>query len=179
MRATAAALTALLAAAAAPSAALAEPPDPLARLDFLLGEWDMHNVFTASGLGPGGAGVGLARYRRALGDAWLVYDSELDIPGRGPYAVHGAVSFDSALGRYRAWAFNSLGVAIEYTGAWEGTRLVFDAVRREAGRGARVSYEPRADGSVVLRSERERRDGTGYETYFEARLTRAARAGSA
>jgi hypothetical protein len=67
---------------------------------------------------------------------------------------------------YRAFSYNTLGTLVEYDGAWESeTRLVFTALRTAPGRGARVLYEKRPDGTVLFASEAQRPDG-GFARYF-------------
>jgi hypothetical protein len=86
----------------------------------------------------------------------------------GPYEVNGTVGFDEPSQRYRAWAFNSLGIAIEYTGVWtDDVTLVFTSISNTA----RVTYTRRVDGSIRLLSERRSADRT-FEAYFESILTR-------
>ena len=65
------------------------------------------------------------------------------LPGLGPYEVHGVVGYDTSDGAC-AWAFNTMGNAVEYTGEWEGDgRLVFTAI----GGGGRVIYTLRKSGA--------------------------------
>ena len=94
-------------------------------------------------------------------------DNRFSLPAVGAYEVHGVVSYDEQAKRYRAWAFNSLGVAVEYTGAWENeTTLAFTSTTNNA----RVVYTLRPDGSIRLISERRLADGS-FEAYFESILT--------
>jgi hypothetical protein len=150
-------------------AALAVQFSEAARLDIFVGTW----TASVRAIGPDASSspaMGGAQYRWDVGRRWLLYTSTFDLPGGRPYEVNGTVGFDESSKRYRAWAFNSLGVVIEYTGVWsDDVTLVFTSVSNTA----RVTYTRRPDGSIRLLSERRAADGT-FEAYFESILTRSA-----
>jgi hypothetical protein len=149
------------------------PPRADARLDFFVGEWTSRNVHHASPFGPAGTSTGTARYQWAMDGVWLQYESRFDVPGLGPYEVRGGVAVDLRVAGYRAFAYNSLGVVVEYVGDWESeTRLVLTAVRSMPVPGTRVVYEQRSDGTVLFLAEREA-EGGSWVAYFESELTRA------
>jgi hypothetical protein len=148
-------------------AALTVQASESARLDIFVGKWraSVRAIGTGASESPA---AGEANYRWDIGRRWLVYESTFDLPGGGRYEVNGTVGFDQSSKRYRAWAFNSLGVAIEYTGDWnDDVTLVFTSISSTA----RVTYTRRPDGSIRLLSERRVADGT-FEAYFESVLTR-------
>ena len=140
------------------------------RLGFLVGQWTSQNTHFASPLGPAGTSTGTTACRWDM-SGWLLYESKLTIPGVGPYEARGGVTRNPRGPSYRAFSYNTLGMLVEYDGAWESeTRLVFTALRTAPGRGARVLYEKRPDGSVLFASEMQRPDG-GFDRYFESVMT--------
>jgi len=149
------------------------------RLDFLVGPWQAAGVVHPGRFGPGGTCTGDAEYRWDLRGKWLTYTSRLTLPGLGLYEVRGGVAYDPRAGRYRAFAFNNLGVLLAYDGAWEDdARLVFYVAYPDAREKSRIAYTRLADGSVQLVSE-SAADGVRYEAYFETMLTRARESGAA
>ncbi len=151
----------------------ADRPAEEARLDFLLGDWVNTGQTFPSPFGPAGPVTGNSTYAWDLGGRWLLYTSQLNLPGLGEYEVRGGVNFDRAAGAYRAFAVNSLGVLICYSGRWQDDlTLAFTSTYPPAPRPARVVYTRLADGTVGFRSERAT-EGGDYETYFETSLARA------
>jgi len=141
----------------------------ITRLELFAGTWNA----SVRALGPTGGSTsaehGQATYHWDSGHRWLRYESRFSLAPLGPYEVHGVVGYDEQAKRYRAWAFNSLGVAIEYTGAWENkTTLAFTSTTNTA----RVVYTCRPDGSIRLLSERRQPDGS-FEAYFESILSKS------
>jgi len=152
----------------------AQRPPQLARLDFLVGEWRAEGTVYPGRFGPGGPTTGTAEYAWALDGKWLLYTSRLLLPGLGPYEVRGGVALNPRADRYDAFAYNTFGVLLAYTGAWEvETRLVFDLAYPAAGEKARVVYVREAGGAVRFISEAEA-EGGGFAPYFETRFTRGA-----
>ena len=148
--------------------AQAPPPQRPAELDTLQvfeGAW---NATLGSDSRPSNAD-GVTTYRWDAGRRWLMYQSSFaSVPGLGSYEVHGVVGFDAATRRFRAWAFNTFGNAIEYTGLWEtDRRLVFLSLSG----GGRVSYAFGPDGRITFTSEQKSADGT-FTPYFTATFTR-------
>lgn len=138
------------------------------KLSFFAGKWKASVRMIGPGATPASTAAGEATYRWDVGRRWLLYESRFDLPGVGPYEVNGSVGYDEESKRYRAWAFNSLGVVIEYWGAWEDdVTLVFTSTTNTG----RVVYTRQPDGSVRLVSDRQRGDGT-FETFFESVMTR-------
>ncbi len=113
--------------------AQAPPPQRPAELDTLqifVGAWN-----ATIGSEPRANADGVTTYRWDAGRRWLMSQSSFtSVPGLGPYEVHAVVGFDAETKRYRAWAFNSVGIVIEYTGRWETDRQagVHVAQRRRA-----------------------------------------------
>jgi catechol 2,3-dioxygenase-like lactoylglutathione lyase family enzyme len=134
-----------------------------ARLDAFAGTWSA----TTSGASAGA--VGEATYQWDARHRWLVYRSQFDeMPGIGEYEVNGAVGYDESARQYRAWAFSSAGVAIEYTGGWQGdTTLLFTSTTGAA----RVVYTILSPGSIRFAAERKTATGA-FEPYFETLLQR-------
>ncbi len=145
-----------------------------ARLDSFVGNWQNTGTVYPGRFGPGGPSTGATTYRWDLDGRWLVYDSRLNLPGMGVYQVQGGVSYDRQAGKYRAFAFNNLGVLLVYDGRWEGdSRLVFDLVHPPPEGGSRVVYIQNLDGSIQMNSETST-DGVNYQPYFETTLSRVS-----
>ena len=147
------------------SAVAQGPPsrrDPaLDQLEFLVGSWRAES---------GGQAV----YRWAPGNVWLSYEFRADLPGLGPYELHGKISFDSTSGKYMAYVFNNLAPRMmEYRGSWTSDRtLVFDSASKGArGTLQRTTYTKEPDGRVRLTNS-ESADGANYKSFFEALFTR-------
>jgi hypothetical protein len=78
------------------------------KLDFLVGEWSSFGHVSPGPFGPGGPATGKTSYHWAVGGMWLLYVSRLELSGLGSYEVHGGVTFNSRVGKYDAYAINSL-----------------------------------------------------------------------
>jgi len=122
--------------------------------------------------GPGGAISGSSTYRWAINAKWLLYSSQLDLPGMGAYVVHGGVSYNHQTEKYDAFAANSLGNLIVYEGEWqENSPLMFLSVHPEPAGSARVRYQINPDGSITFTSEKRMPDGQ-FEAYFQTDMQR-------
>jgi hypothetical protein len=103
---------------------------------------------------------------------WLQYEFRTDLPGLGPYEVHGGVAHDAAAGEYRAYSVNSFGKLLLHAGCWESDdTLTFTLVYPEREIDTRVSYTKLPDGRIRMTSERPAAGG-GREIYFETILSR-------
>jgi hypothetical protein len=143
-------------------------------LDFLLGEWVNTGEVTPGAFGPGGPVTSSTNYAWEIGNKWLIYDSTLDLPGLGPYEVHGGVGFNPEMGAYQAFAVNSMGNLMLYRGHWEdASTLVFMLTNPGAEGSARVVYEKQSDGSVHMGSDHLIENGH-YESYFTTKMVRQA-----
>jgi len=146
--------------------------DEAAALDFLVGDWDSADHTYPGPHGPGGSSEGKAWYRWQLGGRWLQYEFRTDLPGLGPYEVHGAVTHDAAAWEDRAYSVNSLGNLLLHTGCWEGDdRLAFTLIYPERQIDTRVCYTKLPDGRIRMTSERPAAGG-GRELYFETVLSK-------
>lgn len=142
-----------------------------AHLDFLVGEWRNEGQTTPGSFGPGGEITGTTAYQWDISGKWLLYTSRLVLPGLGDYTVHGGFSFNPQAGQYDAFAANSLGNLMIYTGSWEDeSTLVFTLANPGVQGSARVVYRKLPDGAVQMSSER-RVEGD-FEAYFETTMQR-------
>ena len=147
------------------------------KLDFLVGQWTSSDRTFPGPSGTGGTSRGAASYGWELGGKWLRYHFRTELPGLGPYEVQGGVAHGQNIGRYQAYAVNSLGNLLVYEGSWESDEhLVFTLVHPQRQEDTRVSYTKGPRGTVRLTSERPRQGG-GRETYFETVLSRPDSAG--
>ncbi|MBN1858685.1 DUF1579 family protein [Candidatus Bipolaricaulota bacterium] len=142
-------------------------------LDFFVGHWKNTGDVSPGPFGPGGPVTGNTRYHWAVGERWLLYISHLELPGLGRYEVHGGVAFDRQSGRYDAFAVNSLGNLMVYTGNWEGAKtLVFTLVHPHPEMAARIVYRGLSDHpsrAFTMSAERVSKDGR-FKSYFETRF---------
>jgi hypothetical protein len=147
-------------------------PEETARLDFLLGDWTSIDQVYPGPQEPGGNSEGTASYKWQVGGTWLQYEFRTNLPGLGPYEVHGGFRHDAAADEYRAYAVNSLGKLLVYSGHWEGDdTLVFTLVYPERQEDTRVCYTKLPDGGIRMTSERPA-EGGGRKVYFETILSK-------
>jgi hypothetical protein len=136
-------------------------------LEFLVGQWNNTGHMSPGPFGPGGPAVGETNYHWAVGDRWLLYISRLELPVLGNYEVRGGVAFNCQLGRYDAYAINSLGNLLVYEGTWtDDNTLVFMLVHPPPCDRARVVYHRLTGGSFKMTSENASEEGQ-FEAYFE------------
>lgn len=144
--------------------------DGNSRLDFLLGKWTNHGKITPGVFGPGGEISGSTNFHWGVGGIWMLYTSQLDLPGLGAYEVHGGFNYLQQAGVYQAYAVNSLGNLMIYQGDWqEEHTLVFTLTNPGSEGSSRVVYTRQVDGSVLMKSEHLASNGD-YEAYFETNL---------
>jgi hypothetical protein len=143
------------------------------RLEFLVGNWNNSGHVLPGSFGPGGPATGETSYRWAVGGKWLLYVSRLELSGLGSYEVHGGVAFNSRVGKYDAYAINSLGNLLVYEGGWtDENTLVFMAIHPPPRDRAKVVYHKLPDGSFRMASENAT-EGGGFVPYFEIDYERA------
>lgn len=139
----------------------------LQKLKFLEGSWVNTGNVAAGLFGPGGASLGSSVYSWNINNTWLMYKSELTLPGFGIYEVRGGISFDSKKSCYIAFAANSMGNLLIYDGSWEAnSRLELMQVFPLPGGLTRVRYQKSDDGTIWMFSDRKTEAGN-FETYFE------------
>jgi hypothetical protein len=137
------------------------------KLDFLVGEWSSFGHVSPGPFGPGGPATGKTSYHWAVGGMWLLYVSRLELSGLGSYEVHGGVAFNSRVGKYDAYAINSLGNLLVYEGGWtDEDTLAFVLVHPLPRDRARVVYHKLPDGSFKMISENASEQGESVP-YFE------------
>ena len=142
----------------------------LQKLNFLVGSWVNSGNVTAGPFGSGGAISGSSVYSWNINKTWLMYKSELNLPGFGEYEVTGGVSFDSKRSCYIAFAANSMGNLLIYDGNWEdNSSLVLMQVFPLPGGLTRVRYQKSNDSTIRMFSDRKSEAGN-FETYFETIL---------
>lgn len=142
----------------------------LQKLTFLEGSWVNAGNVTAGPFGPGGAISGNSYYSWNINNTWLLYRSELNLPGSGAYEVTGGISFDPRRSCYIAFAANSMGNLLTYDGSWEdNSSLVLLQVFPLPGGSSRVRYQKSDDGTIWMFSDRKSEAGD-FETYFETTM---------
>ena len=142
-------------------------------LGCFVGDWNNRGQVLPGPFGPGGAATGETSYRWDVGGKWLLYTSRLELPGLGGYEVHGGVAFNSRVGKYDAYAINSLGDLLVYEGEWtDDATLVFTLVHPQSAGGARVVYRKLPDGLFKMTSENTWGDGE-LAPYFETAFVRS------
>ena len=141
-------------------------------LEFFVGDWSNSGHVSPGLFGPGGAATGVTSYQWDVGDKWLLYISRLELPGLGEYEVRGGVTFSDRVGKYDAYAINSLGNVLVYEGEWtDDATLVFMLVHPESRPPARVVYRKLPDGSFKMTAERASEEGE-FAPYFETNFVR-------
>ncbi len=142
------------------------------RLNIFVGSWANTGKLMPGPFGPGGSISGVSTYEWAINGKWLLYTSQLNLPGMGLYVVHGGVSYNSQIGIYAAYAANSLGNLIVYDGEWtDKAILTFINTYPKPTESARVSYQINPDGTITFTSDRRMEDGE-FETYFRTDMQR-------
>lgn len=142
-------------------------------LEFLIGKWNNSGHISPGPFGPGGPVTGETGYRWAVAGKWLLYVSRLELPGLGSYEVHGGVAFNSRVGKYDAYAINSLGNLLVYGGQWtDEDTLAFVLVHPPPRDRARVVYHRLPGGSFKMTSENTTEEGE-FVPYFEIDYARA------
>jgi len=142
----------------------------LQKLAFLEGSWVNIGNVAAGSFGPGGAISGCSVYSWNINNTWLMYKSELNLPGFGAYEVTGGVSFNSQRSCYIAFAANSMGHLLFYEGNWEeNSSLVLMQVFPLPGGLARIRYQKSDENTIWMFSDRRPKSGN-FETYFETIL---------
>ena len=142
----------------------------LQKLTFLEGSWVNTGNVGAGPFGPGGEISGGTVYSWNINNTWLMYKSELILPGFGEYEVTGGVSFDSKRSCYIAFAANSMGNLLIYDGSWEdNSSLVLMQVFPLPSGLTRVRYQKSDDNTIWMFSDRKSETGS-FQTYFETTL---------
>ncbi len=146
------------------------PPDPLAPVEFLLGEW------AGEGGGkPGQATSATSTFRRDLGGRVAVRRSRSEYAPRAGEAA-GAAHEDllvvhPSAGGLRAVYFDDEGHVIEYAVTAEPGRATFESVPAGPGPRFRLAYARRADGDVDVTFSIAP-PGKPFETYVSGRMRR-------
>ena len=142
-----------------------------AKLDCFVGDWVNTGSVSPASFGPGGPVTGETSYHWDLGNRWLLYTSQLELPGLGAYEVRGGVAWNPNANRYDAYAINNVGSLLVYEGKWtDDTTLVFTLVHPQPGN-AQVTYQRQPDGAIVMTSARASTDGS-FEPYFVTDMAR-------
>ena len=139
------------------------------RLGVFVGDWNNIGKVFPGPFGQGGSVTGSSKYHWDLNGKWLLFASQLDLPGIGTYEVRGGVAFNPQSSKYDSFAFNSMGILIAYAGEWETkNRLVFTSTYPQQDT-ARVVYKISTDGSFKMLSE-SKSEQEGYQVYFETKF---------
>ena len=142
-------------------------------LEFFFGDWNNSGHVSPGPFGPGGPTTGKTSYHWDVRGRWLLYDSRLELPGAEGYEVYGGVRFNGRVGKYDAYAINSLGNLLVYEGEWtDDATLVFTLVYPKSQRRARVVYRKLPDGSFKMTAENASEEGK-FLPYFETVFDRA------
>ena len=136
------------------------------RLDIFVGEWRNSGELKPALFGTGGPITGTTNYGWEMGSIWLIYGSQLSLPGLGSYQVRGGIRFNREAGKYEAYAVNSLGALIVYEGEWqdESTLAFISVYPMPAGR-ARVVYQAITGDRIRMSSEAMNDEGE-FKPYF-------------
>ena len=162
--------TLLLVVLAAVSSAQAQPAQRTAehdKLNFLVGQWNSHNVMLPGPWGAGGQSEGTMSFRWGLGEMWIVYEYEGEMPVYGLYEGLGLLTYSAPEGKYITYWFDSWGSeAGLYSGQWteDGKTLYLFRERRWQGQAIfeRLGFAPNEDGSVTF-SIAMSTDGHNYQ----------------
>lgn len=128
---------------------------PMAKLNFLVGEWTSVEQTT----GRDGKPVEFhlkGTNKWAMGGTTMIIDESFSIPGSGDFNNHIIMNYNAADNKYQAWWFsrNSPRPA-EFAGVWESdTKFVLSSV---TGRPLRITYNLLKDGryDAALETQRE------------------------
>lgn len=151
-----------------------EPPPEMAKLDFLLGKWNVTEKHHPSPWMPqGGTANGqMIVVKRMQGSALVL--SFAAASKLGKYYAHGILAYAPEASEYRMWWFESLSPGEVFTlqGTFEGKslRLTGDVNWKGEHFRARVSFTPRADGSVGFLMEAD--EGRGWSPVVESSLSK-------
>jgi len=142
-------------------------------LEFFAGDWNNSGHVSPGPFGPGGPTTGKTSYHWDLCGRWLLYISRLELPGTEGYEVHGGVAFNDRVGKYEAYAINSLGNLLVYQGEWtDDATLVFTLVYPKSQCRSRVVYRKLPAGSFKMTAENASEEGK-FVPYFETVFDRA------
>ncbi len=107
--------------------------EPMARLEFLLGDWNLVYTVPGSRFSEAGTGTGTGTFRRALHDKYVYFDYTCSLT-TGDSEAHGIFAWDPRAKRYRYWWFEDSGSISEASGdfiddntlflKWHDTRLI-------------------------------------------------------
>lgn len=94
----------------------------LAKLNFLVGKFDLDIMTYKNPMGEGGPGKGKSDNRWSLDSMFMMIDHEDNGP-MGHYLGHGLVTYDMMKGKYKLWWFTNWGEATDYEGNFVGDTL--------------------------------------------------------
>lgn|SRR5574341_819612 len=94
----------------------------LAKLNFLVGKFDLDVMVYKNPMGEGGPGKGTSNNYWVLDSMFLMIDHE-DTSPMGHYLGHGLLTYDMRVGKYKLWWFTNWGEATDYEGDFVGDTL--------------------------------------------------------
>jgi len=94
----------------------------LAKLNFLVGKFDLDVMMYKNPMGEGGPGKGKSNNYWGLDSMFLMIEHE-DTSPMGHYLGHGLLTYDMTKGKYKLWWFTNWGEASDYEGDFIGDTL--------------------------------------------------------
>ncbi len=94
----------------------------LAKLNFLVGKFDLDIMTYKNPMGEGGPGKGKSENSWGL-DSMFVMIEHVDDGPLGHYLGHGVLGYDIMRGKYKLWWFTNWGEASDYEGNFVGDTL--------------------------------------------------------
>lgn len=144
--------------------------DYLSKLEFLVGNWSTEDFIYPGFVGPGGTANGQVDFRWEMGNRWLAFSLETELPGHGDYQVKGRMGYNIQAGYYQTVSWNSMNKMYTYRGDWKNNNmLTYHLIHPRQRDNLWVIYEKVSDNKIHKWLERRRGNGStekGYEMIF-------------
>lgn len=113
--------------AAPPAMEMPKPGPEMAKLQAMVGTWNVEETHEPGFMGPGGKGHGVAHTRMGPGGLSFMVDYKSSGGPMKTFQGHGVVAWDADAKMYKqAWVDNMAPTLMTSTGNWQGDILVMD-----------------------------------------------------
>lgn len=120
---------------APPAMSMPKPGPEMARLQALVGTWNVEEIHEPGLMGPGGKGHGVAHTHLGPGGLSFMVDYKSSGGPMKAFHGHGVVAWDADTKQYKqAWVDNMAPTLMTSTGNWQGDNLVMDTVGTMMGK---------------------------------------------
>ncbi len=145
----------------------AKQREPIERLGFLLGDWNLDYTVPRSRFSEAATGTGAGTFRRALNDKYVYFDYSCSLT-TGDGEAHGIFAWDQKAKVYRYWWFEDSGSFSEAAGDFVDDETLFLKWHDTS----LIQTFKRADVDKIVLKMEDKATGGKYEPVLEVVFTR-------